>query len=189
MVGRLVVRYDIHQEPHVEPPQLGGQPLERLDPAQLGAHPPRVAHCVAVRAPTAGGQDRRQVQVADPEVAQVRQRPAGVVEGERRRELEAVAGGREPHAPAGSLVRVARMNERPTRLTAERETIRRPGRAVFTSSSHTPAWPDSGSTNRRDPSPPLKSSSTVWPETGRPRSSTSSVASPSISIPTAFCAR
>ena len=67
---------DVDEQPHVVGLQLVQQGVEPGPAAQLGIHPGRVGHVVAVGAPRHRGQDRRDVEHLDTEGVEVRDQPA-----------------------------------------------------------------------------------------------------------------
>ena len=97
-------------------------------PPSSSRDPRRVDHVVAVGRARAGLQRRRQVQVADPQVAQVGHELAGVGEGQVRPELEPVgrAQGPVPRAtPRGAATERRRATGTVDRARARPSTARR----------------------------------------------------------------
>ena len=94
-----VVRDDVEDEPEARRVRRGGQPLERLLPAEIRRHPLVIDDVVAVHRPGGRGEDRGQVQVGDAEAREVGHARRRVVEGEPRVQLQPV--GRDRHRPPG----------------------------------------------------------------------------------------
>jgi hypothetical protein len=111
---RHVVRDDV--EDHAEP--CAGELAELLLTAERLGDLPRVDHVVPVLRPLARAERRREIEVRDPEVAQVRNELPGGREAELGRQLQAV--GRPEVRHASALRSSASRPERPRRGRGDR---------------------------------------------------------------------
>jgi hypothetical protein len=66
-----VVGNDVHHDAHTVGAGFGSQGLELVAPTHDGADAPMIDDVVPVGGPRGGGEDRRQVEVGDPEAGQV----------------------------------------------------------------------------------------------------------------------
>ena len=125
-----VVRDDV--EHHAEP---GARELaERLLAAELLRDPRRVDDVVAVRRAGLRLHDRREVEVRDAELGQVRDELARLAEAEPRPQLQAVRGvERRAHQPRRSTMIERDSTGTPTRAVYERAPSATSGSAVESS--------------------------------------------------------
>jgi hypothetical protein len=92
-----VVGDDVEHDPEAAPVRGGAEFAEGVLATEVGRDPGRIDDVVAVGRARASLQRRAQVQMGDPEVAQIRDQFARGVEAELRSELQAVSGaGRGP---------------------------------------------------------------------------------------------
>ena len=87
-----MVRDDVDDHPHAVPAQGGVEAIEGGSSAELDRDVRVVDHVVAVGATRRRLEDRRAIEVGDPEVRQVGHDGGGVVESESGVELDAVGG-------------------------------------------------------------------------------------------------
>ena len=101
-IGRHVVGYDVEHDPHAGAVSRGRQLPEGRLAAEIVGEPRRVDDVVAVRRAGARLQRRAQVQVRDPEVAQIGDQLGGGREAELGGQLQPV-GGAQLARSCGSL--------------------------------------------------------------------------------------
>lgn len=112
--NRHVIRHDVDNHRHALGAHRGGQAVEPIVAAQGGRHALGVHRVVAVGRALGGLEDRRQVEVADAELREVRHHGDGVVERERGAQLQPV--GRAPRRHGCS--RRSSISDRPTTRSA-----------------------------------------------------------------------
>jgi hypothetical protein len=95
-----VVGDHVHDEAHPVLPRGPGEVEEPLLATELVTDPGVVDDVVPVLRPGHGLEDRRQVEMGDPERGQVGDTGAGVGEGEAGVELETVGGGHRQTLPS-----------------------------------------------------------------------------------------
>ena len=91
---RHVVRHDVEDQAHPPLAQRIGQALEALGAAELVVDPAVVDHVVAVRRAGRRLEDRRDIEVADPQLVEVRHDRGGVGKREAGVQLDAVGRAR-----------------------------------------------------------------------------------------------
>ena len=93
-----MIRDDVHDDAEIERARRANEPVECSGAAELGADARRVGLVVSVRAAGNRLEDRRQVEVRDTEIGKKGNDRGGVVEAERRRQLQPVGGPRNRHS-------------------------------------------------------------------------------------------
>ncbi len=87
-----VVWHDIQDDAHPGGLQGGHQHLEITAPANGGIDLVGIGHIIAVRRAGYGGEDRREVEMADAEILPIGHELAGMLEGHAVSELQSVGG-------------------------------------------------------------------------------------------------
>ena len=95
--GGHVIGDDVQHDPHAVRRERRVQRFQIRLGAELGINTVGVHHVVPVRASPAGAQDRRAVDVADAEPAQVRNEGAGRGEGKAGVQLQPIGGADRGH--------------------------------------------------------------------------------------------
>ena len=109
LLGRgHVVGHDVEHHAQSRP----GEGAQRLLPPQLLGDPRRVHHVVAVRGARPGLERRREIEVGHPEVAQIGDQAAGLLEPELARELQPVCRPQLSHGPGALGARCSRVSAR-----------------------------------------------------------------------------
>ena len=98
----LVVRHHVEEQPHACGRERLAQLRQIVLAAERGSQARRIDDVIAVRAGRTRGQDRRAVQVRDPEPREVSDHRGGGAERELTRELEAIGRSHRSRCDAGS---------------------------------------------------------------------------------------